>query len=140
MSEPSHGAYLAVVGLGSALGAAARLAVGAAAVAALGPGFPWGTLAVNALGSFAIGLYAALIAPGGPIDPRPLTRAFVVAGLCGGFTTFSLFSLETASLWAQGDRAAAAANVLGSVAVWLVAAAAGHHLGARAYQDSDATR
>jgi fluoride exporter len=83
------------VGVGSALGALARYLCTLAMVALLGPAFPWGTLAVNVLGSFLIGLYATVTEPDGRLRASPAQRQFVIAGFCGGFTTFSIFSLET---------------------------------------------
>ena len=83
---------LLLVGLGGATGSMLRYLVSIAASAALGSAFPWGTLAVNAAGSMAIGVLASL----GLQDPA---RLLLVTGLLGGFTTFSAFSLETAQLW-----------------------------------------
>jgi fluoride exporter len=114
---------------GSAIGAVARYAVSVGLVAALGPGFPWGTLAVNAAGSFAIGLYAALSGPEGRIEAGPIQQAFVVAGLCGGFTTFSIFSLETFLAASAGAWSLAAGYVFLSLAIWLIAVAAGRRAG-----------
>lgn len=98
---------------------------------ALGPAFPWGTLAVNLAGSFAIGLYATLSGPGGRIAPSHATRQFVVAGLCGGFTTFSIFSLETLHLAGQGRGGLAALYVATSLTLWLGAAWCGHAVACR---------
>ena len=110
------------VALGGALGSVARYACSAAAARWLGAGFPWGTLLVNATGSFAIGLLAALVAA----DGRPLlgsdARAFVLVGVLGGFTTFSSFSLETLALARSGAAGAAALNVAFSVVLCLAGA------------------
>jgi CrcB protein len=99
------------VALGGALGSVARYAVSIGAARWLGAAFPWGTLIVNAAGSFAIGLLAALVTA----DGRPAlgndARAFVMIGILGGFTTFSSFSLETLNLARAGALGAAAANV-----------------------------
>ena len=99
------------VAFGGALGSVARYAVSMGAARWLGAGFPWGTLIVNAAGSFAIGLLAALVTA----DGRPAlgndARAFVMIGILGGFTTFSSFSLETLNLARAGALGAAAANV-----------------------------
>ncbi|MFW6077198.1 MAG: fluoride efflux transporter FluC, partial [Hyphomicrobiales bacterium] len=89
-----RGRLYAAVGAGSALGALARFGCSTALLALLGPAFPWGTLAVNALGSFLIGLYATS-EPAGRLVVGAARRSFVVAGFCGGFTTFSIFSMET---------------------------------------------
>ena len=91
MSQLGLGPVL-LVAAGGALGSVLRYAVSVLMVASLGAGFPWGTLAVNVLGSTAIGALAALGVEGG-------WRLLLVTGLLGGFTTFSAFSLETALLW-----------------------------------------
>jgi fluoride exporter len=89
-----------LVGLGGAAGSVLRYLVSVAALAALGSGFPWGTLAVNAAGSTAIGALASL-------GLQDNTRLLLVTGLLGGFTTFSAFSLETAQLWQRAPWLAA---------------------------------
>ena len=89
-----------LVGLGGAAGSVLRYLVSVAATAALGAGFPWGTLAVNAAGSTAIGALASL-------GLRDDARLLLVTGLLGGFTTFSAFSLETAQLWQRAPWLAA---------------------------------
>ena len=66
-----------------------------------GSGFPWSTIAINVAGSFVIGWFATAIAPGGA---SPETRLLVMTGLCGGFTTFSAFSLQTLDLLRAGHR------------------------------------
>ncbi len=91
---------LLLVGLGGAAGSMLRYLVSLTASAALGPDFPWGTLAVNATGSAAIGALAALNLQ----DPA---RLLLVTGLLGGFTTFSAFSLEAAQLWQRAPWLAA---------------------------------
>lgn len=122
------GSVLAV-GLGSALGAVARYLCSLAAIVCLGNGFPWGTLVVNVLGSFIIGLYATLTEPHGRLAASPVTRQFVLVGFCGGFTTFSIFSLETLLLIGQGASVLAGLNVIVSVMVWLLAVWGGYRLG-----------
>lgn len=122
--------YLAV-GLGAALGSLARALVSLWLLALLGPAFPWGTLAVNVLGSFLIGLYATLSEPGGRLFASPAQRQFVLAGFCGGVTTFSIFSLEVVLLLDRGAAGLAAANVVASVLLWLLAVGAGYRLGRR---------
>ncbi|TVR08672.1 MAG: CrcB family protein [Salinarimonadaceae bacterium] len=119
------GAILAVVAAGGALGALARYGL---AILTLGAAFPWATLLANILGSFLIGWAgAALLREGAP--PRPLATAFVMAGFCGGFTTFSLFSLEAVSLWRDGAPELAALYVAVSLVTWLPACAAGWRFG-----------
>jgi CrcB protein len=107
-----------LVAAGGALGSVLRYAVSVLMVASLGAGFPWGTLAVNVLGSTAIGALAALGVEGG-------WRLLLVTGLLGGFTTFSAFSLEAALLW---ERAwwLALVYVLASVALGLAGFALGY--------------
>lgn len=122
--------YLAV-GLGAALGSVARALVSVGMHALVGPGFPWGTLAVNVLGSFLIGLYATLSEPDGRLMVSPAKRQFVLAGFCGGFTTFSIFSLETVFLAEHGAWGLAALNVGLSTILWLVAVWIGYRLGLR---------
>lgn len=121
----------AAVGAGAALGSVARHVCGFGLHHLLGAGFAWGTLGVNGTGSFLIGLCAALIEPGRRFALGPVARQFIITGFCGGFTTFSIFSLETLLFLEDGKPILALVNVLGSAAVWLVAVAAGYRLGAR---------
>jgi len=108
------------VAIGSALGGMARMALTVAMVNLTGPRFPWGTLLINVLGSFVIGWFGALSRP----DATEM-RAFVMTGLCGGFTTFSAFSLQTLQLIQTGAFPLAAAYILSSVLVCLLAVWAG---------------
>ena len=128
--KPEARLYLAV-GLGAAIGSAARVAISLGIEGALGPSFAWGTLTVNVLGSFLIGLYATLTEPDGRLLARPATRQFVLAGFCGGLTTFSIFSLETLFFVAEQRLDLAAIYVIASVALWLVAVWLGYRLGVR---------
>jgi CrcB protein len=109
---------LLLVMLGGAIGAGARHLIGAAALARLGPGFPWGTLFVNLAGGLLIGLLAGWFARAGANEQM---RLFAAVGLLGGFTTFSAFSLETFLMIERGQAGAAAfyvgASVVGSVAL-----------------------
>jgi CrcB protein len=109
------------IGLGSALGGMARYGLSAAMADRFGEGFPWGTVTVNILGSFIIGFFAALTATGGRLNASPDAKQFVMAGLCGGFTTFSAFSLQTLTLAQDGQMLRAGANVGGSVVLCLLA-------------------
>lgn len=122
--------YLAVCA-GAVIGSVLRALASLAALAWLGAGFPWGTLFVNLAGSFVIGFYATLTGPGGRLFSGTHQRQFVMAGICGGFTTFSAFSLETLRLAQNGAWPAAGLNVVVSVAAWLVAVWLGHVLAAR---------
>jgi fluoride exporter len=115
----------AAVGAGAALGSAARFAVALAVLSWLGPGFPWGTLAANVAGSFLICLYVGLSDPALGRPSNLLLDRFVVAGFCGGFTTFSVFSLEALML-AQMHRPLVPAVYVGlSLLLWLAAGWAG---------------
>jgi fluoride exporter len=121
----------AVICLGSVIGGILRAATSIAALAWFGPGFPLGTLIVNILGSFVIGFYGTLTGPGGRVFASVRQRQFVMTGICGGFTTFSMFSLETFMLFHGGRWSAAGLNVGVSVVSWLVAVWFGHILAAR---------
>jgi CrcB protein len=118
-----------LVCLGGALGSGARYIVGSLSVALFGTAFPYGTILINILGSFAIGWYAAHGHPHAPHPPSEEMRAFVMAGLCGGFTTFSAFSLQTFDLLRTGYWHLAWANVLLSVALCLGATMFGYVVG-----------
>ena len=103
----------AIVFLGAGIGGALRHGVNLAALHLVGTAFPFGTLAINILGSFAMGLVAEYWALKAGL-PQP-TRLFLTTGVLGGFTTFSAFSLETALLWERSEWGAAALYVFASV-------------------------
>lgn len=86
-----------------------------------GGAFPWGTIAVNVSGSFLIGLFAGGFEPLGRLPASMDLRLFLIAGLCGGYTTFSAFSLQTINLLRAGEAAAALANVGLSLAICIAA-------------------
>lgn len=114
---------LVAIAVGGGAGALMRYGVSLGVHSWLGRGFPWGTLTVNALGSFLMGLLAVFL-----IERLALGaewRAAVLVGFLGSFTTFSTFSLETLNLVEQGEIMRAVSNVLASVAVCLTAAWAG---------------
>jgi CrcB protein len=120
--------YLAVA-LGGALGTLGRYAVSGVVANAFGETFPWGTLIVNVTGSFIIGFFATLTAPDGRLFVGGTTRQFVTTGLCGGYTTFSSFSLQTLNLMRDGEWLYASGNIAGSIVlclffVWLGSLAA----------------
>lgn len=127
---PGTRIYLAIA-LGGALGSVARYLCALAGIALLGPAFPFGTLGVNVAGSFLIGLYAALSGPDGRLFVTPAMRQGVMAGFCGGFTTFSVFSLESIRLLEAGQWALALGYVGISAATWLPAAWLGDRMGQR---------
>ncbi len=114
--------------LGGAVGTAARYGVQVWARAALGPAFPWGTLAVNLIGSF---LIAVIMTVGLEAEAMSVTtRMTLVTGVMGGFTTYSSFNNETVTYLEAGLPARAALNVAVTVAVCLAAGFAGVRLGA----------
>ena len=116
--------------IGSALGGMARYGVSGGVARRIGETFPWGTLTVNVVGSFVIGLFAALVAPGGALGGGRMVGAFVMTGLCGGYTTFSSFSLQTLNLARDGEWPRALANIVASIVLCLLAVWAGSALGA----------
>ncbi|MEC7298000.1 MAG: fluoride efflux transporter CrcB [Pseudomonadota bacterium] len=109
------------VALGGAIGASARYLTGVAALRLMGPGFPWGTLVVNVIGSFLMGAIVILLAELSANRFAPL----LMTGLLGGFTTFSAFSLDAVTLWERGETMQAAAYVAASVVLSLAALMAG---------------
>ncbi|MCW3836426.1 fluoride efflux transporter CrcB [Sphingomonas canadensis] len=115
--------HLLLVMLGGAIGAGARHLTGRAMLALLGPGYPWGTLAVNLAGGFLMGLLAGGVSriPGGGEQWRLLLGV----GVLGGFTTFSAFSLEVMLMLERGEWLGAAGYILASVAGAVAALAAG---------------
>ena len=119
------------VAVGGAIGSVGRYWVGLVVARAWSGIFPWGTLLINVIGSFVIGFFAALTLPDGPMPADFNTRAFVMVGLCGGFTTFSSFSLQTLTLMREGDWVGAMANVLASVLLCLLAVSLGDMLAGR---------
>ena len=114
-------ANLIYVALGGALGAVARYLTGMAAVRLMGHGFPWGTLTVNVIGSFLMGVLVVALAEFSATRYAPL----LMTGLLGGFTTFSAFSLDAMVLYERGDVTLAAGYVALSVILSLLALAAG---------------
>jgi CrcB protein len=110
--------WIAVAG-GGALGSLARYWLAAVMTALTGPRFPWGTLLINVAGSLIIGLVAAVTLPPPRVAMHPDLRVFLMVGICGGFTTFSAFSLQTLELLQAGEFWPAAGYVAGSVALCL---------------------
>ena len=93
-----------------------------------GAEFPWVTIAINVLGSFVIGAFAALTDSNGRWPLGGLARQFVMVGICGGYTTFSSFSLQSLTLLLDGLWLEAGANIVLSVVLCLAAVALGHAL------------
>jgi CrcB protein len=116
-----------VIALGAALGANARYVIATWAVERWDAAFPYGTMIINVAGSFLIGVVLALAATRPWIDI--VWQRLLVTGLLGGFTTFSTFSYETYDLLMRGNWLAAAANVIGSAVLGLVAVALGVWVG-----------
>lgn len=116
-----------LVAAGGAFGSVCRYLVGLWALRQFGPGFPWGTLAVNIVGSFAIGLLSEVIIRrlGGSVEMRLL----LITGTLGGFTTFSAFSLDFVALLERSGAALGATYVIASVAISLAAVFVGLALG-----------
>lgn len=122
------------VALGGAIGSVARYGISGAVARSVDEVFPWGTFVANVTGCFIIGIFAILTAPDGRVHVSPEIRQFVMVGICGGYTTFSSFSLQTLALARDGDMTRASLNVVASVlfcliGVWLgaVAGAAINH-------------
>lgn len=116
------------IALGGGLGSVARYAVSGTVARGVSEVFPWGTLTANVSGCFIIGLFAMLTGPDGRVLVPPDVRQFFMVGVCGGYTTFSSFSLQTLALARDGDFPRASGNVLVSVifclvGVWLGSAA-----------------
>lgn len=118
------GAYLAVA-VGGALGSVARFWLTGAIAALTGPRLPWGTLLINVLGSFVIGLVAGLTLTPERLGWHPSVRIFLMTGFCGGFTTFSAFSLQALELIQIGDTPAALGYMFASVLLCLIFTYAG---------------
>jgi fluoride exporter len=114
------------VALGGALGSVARFWCSGFVARHFGETFPWGTLLVNVSGSFVIGFFATATDPDGRWMAAPSVRQFVMIGICGGYTTFSSFSLQTLNLARDGEWFYAGANAVLSVVACLVAVWAGH--------------
>ena len=122
------------VAVGGAFGSVARFWLGGFVVNIAGETFPFGTLLVNVTGSFAIGFIAAMTGPEGRWVAVPTLRTFVAVGLCGGYTTFSAFSLQTLALLQTRQWAHAGWNVLASVALCLAGVWLGSLLGGAFHQ------
>ena len=115
-----------LIAIGGALGSVARYALGGVVSNLWGETFPWGTLIINVIGSFAIGFFFTFTGTEGRVVVAKEWRMFFMTGICGGFTTFSSFSLQTLNLARQDEWGRAGANVLGSVTLCLVAVWLGH--------------
>jgi CrcB protein len=118
-----------MVMIGGAIGSLARYAISVLALP-ISQQLPWGTIIINISGSFVIGLFGTLTLAHGRFPVSETTRLFVMIGLCGGYTTFSSFSLQTLDLMRNGAMVRAALNIGLSVALCIGAVAAGHIIAA----------
>jgi fluoride exporter len=117
------------VAIGGAMGTAGRYWLSGVVARSIGETFPWARL-INVTGSFVIGFFAALTGPDGRLFVGSTARQFVMTGICGGYTTFSSFSLQTLNLMNNGEWFRAGANIglscmLCMIAVWAGASLAG---------------
>lgn len=118
------------IALGSATGGVLRFWMSGAIATRMGQTFPWGTIMVNIVGSFIIGLLAALVSSDSRLDPKhhSFISEFLMIGVCGGYTTFSSFSMQTLTLVREGQWLYAGGNVVISVIACLVAVWLGYAL------------
>ena len=123
-------AYLWVA-IGGALGSVGRFWLNGMVSRSFGETFPWGTMVINVTGSFVIGVVAALAMPEGRLDTpsRAFVTQFLMIGICGGYTTFSSFSLQTLNLLRDREWLYAGGNILLSVLLCMVAVGLGYLCG-----------
>jgi len=114
-----------IIMIGGALGTLARYSVSLLTLPISGE-LPWGTILINVSGSFLIALFGTLTLAHGRYPASESMRMFVMIGLCGGYTTFSSFSLQTLDLLRNGAVVRAAINIAASVVLCILAVAAGH--------------
>jgi CrcB protein len=114
------------VAIGGAIGSVARYLVAIGSGKAFGTNFPWGILIINVTGSFLIGMFIGLFALRWNL-PEPV-RVFLTVGICGGYTTFSTFSLDAFYLMERGEAIAAVAYMVGSVVLSVGALVAAIHI------------
>jgi CrcB protein len=117
------------VAIGGALGTTARYWLSGVVARSVGETFPWGTLVINVTGSFVIGFFGALTGPDGRLFVGSTARQFVMVGMCGGYTTFSSFSLQTLNLMNDGEWLQGGVNIGLSVLLCMIAVRAGVVLG-----------
>lgn len=118
------------VALGGALGSMSRYWLSGFIANRFGQSFPWGTVIVNITGCFIIGFFNTLTVAEGRVAAPPDVRTFFMIGICGGYTTFSSFSLQTLALAQEGEWLYAAGNVMLSVVLCLLGVWLGHLLAA----------
>ncbi len=119
-----------VVVIGGAIGTFLRYAISVLALP-ISRYLPWGTIIINITGSFVIGLFGTLTLASGRYPVSENLRLFVMIGICGGYTTFSSFSLQTLDLLRAGAMARAALNIALSVALCVAAVSVGHFIASR---------
>ncbi len=112
--------------IGGALGTIVRYLLSGFVAGSIGEIFPWGTLLVNVSGSFLVGFIYTITGPDGRFMVSPNVQLFMTAGLCGGYTTFSAFSLQTLNLARDGDFYRAGMNIVLSFALCIIAVILGH--------------
>ncbi|MGR9129281.1 fluoride efflux transporter CrcB [Rhizobium leguminosarum] len=112
-----------LVAFGGAIGSVLRYYVGQWTLRLMGPAFPWGTLAVNVVGCFVIGVFAELIAR--KFNASTELRLLLITGFLGGFTTFSAFSLDAISLFERGEAVAGGIYIAASVGLSMAAVITG---------------
>lgn len=115
--------FVCLVFVGGGVGAVARYGTTLVSVAMFGPHFPWGTLAINVVGSTVMGAFAGFLMTRAPGTGSDAFRLFFMTGILGGFTTFSAFSLDAIVLWERGAVLASIGYVLASVGVSILALA-----------------
>ncbi len=123
-----------VIMIGGALGTLARYLLSVLALPISGS-LPWGTILINIAGSFIIGFFGTLTLASGRFPLAEPVRLFVMVGFCGGFTTFSSFSLQTLDLLRSGETLRATINIVASVALCVTAVAVGHAVASRSNGD-----
>jgi fluoride exporter len=116
------------IAFGSAIGGLCRYVFGGFVSRQFDSSFPWGTLFVNVVGCTFIGWFASITGPEGRLLIATRTRQFVMVGICGGFTTFSSFSLETLNLMRDGEAGRAIANIALSIVLCMIGVWLGHLL------------
>jgi CrcB protein len=119
-------ALYVTIAAGGAIGTLARYFLSGLVANTFGQTFPWGTLIVNVSGSFVIGFFGTLTGPDGRVLVSSTARQFVMIGICGGYTTFSSFSIQTLTLAQDGEWLWAGANIVLSVVLCLLGVWLGH--------------
>ncbi len=119
-----------IITAGGAIGTLARYLLSVAALP-ISQNLPWGTIGINIFGSFVIGLFGTLTLSHGRFPASDDVRLFVMVGLCGGFTTFSSFSLQTLDLLRSGATGRALINIVASVVLCVAAVTIGHLIATR---------